>query len=175
MDTNTLQKILNKHYPNLNGIVCAKDELSDIIGHRKAYIINTDPSNKPGEHWVCIYYLGNSAFYFDSFGIQNNIESEIKNFLSHTCHTWCRNRNSFQAEDSELCGVYCLFVLHILYNGYNVKSLNQIFNAQPKLNDAKVFKWFTTLFAECLQTPNNEEVYEGCCPMCSNVVSANMS
>lgn len=70
MDTNTLQKILNKHYPNLNGIVCAKDELSDIIGHRKAYIINTDPSNKPGEHWVCIYYLGNSHFILILLGFR---------------------------------------------------------------------------------------------------------
>lgn len=80
MDTYTLQNTLNTHYPKLNGVVCAKDELSKIIGYRKAYIINTDPSTKPGQHWVSIYYLGNSAFYFDSFGYQNNIEYEIKKY-----------------------------------------------------------------------------------------------
>ena len=33
-----------------------------------AIIINTDPSYKPGEHWVALFINNNIAEYFDSFG-----------------------------------------------------------------------------------------------------------
>ena len=64
MDTIELQYLLDKSFilRSLNGVVCAKDQLPE----RKpddvhAYIINTDDSDQPGEHWVAIYFKGNTA------------------------------------------------------------------------------------------------------------------
>ena len=31
-------------------------------------IVNLDPSNKPGSHWVAIWRKGTTGYYFDSFG-----------------------------------------------------------------------------------------------------------
>ena len=34
----------------------------------KAYIVNTDISTDPGEHWVAIYFRRDQDIYFDSYG-----------------------------------------------------------------------------------------------------------
>ena len=35
-----------------------------------AFVVNTDPSDQPGSHWVALYYDGLGQFeYFDSFGL----------------------------------------------------------------------------------------------------------
>ena len=36
------------------------------------YIINTDPSHKPGEHWVAVYQLGSKLYIYDSFGRESS-------------------------------------------------------------------------------------------------------
>ena len=35
----------------------------------KSIIINTDQSNKPGDHWIAIVLTEKHAYYFDSFGL----------------------------------------------------------------------------------------------------------
>ena len=37
-------------------------------GKRKYFIINVDKSNKPGSHWVGVYYDGTKFYIYDSFG-----------------------------------------------------------------------------------------------------------
>ena len=34
----------------------------------KGYIVNTDISTGPGEHWVVIYFRRDQAIYFNSYG-----------------------------------------------------------------------------------------------------------
>ena len=56
---------------SLHGQVCAKDELP--VGKKplqtKAFIVNTDLAIDPGQHWVALYFKGNKAIYFDSYGL----------------------------------------------------------------------------------------------------------
>ena len=54
---------------HLHGQVCAKDLLPEEKPlDVKAYIINTDISDKPGEHWVANYFRKNDeAIYFSSY------------------------------------------------------------------------------------------------------------
>ena len=68
MDTIQLNRIL--YNMPLKGEVCAKDLLPDIKPiHTKAYIVNTDLSDDPGEHWVAVYFRDKKVIYFDSYGM----------------------------------------------------------------------------------------------------------
>ena len=66
MDTIQLSRILN-NMP-VKGKVCAKDLLPDRKPlQTKAYIVNRDLSDDPGEHWVAVYFRDNRVIYFDSY------------------------------------------------------------------------------------------------------------
>lgn len=73
-------------------------------------VINTDPSHKPGQHWVCVYLISPShCEYFDSYGIAPYV-SDIK--------LWLRQFNNVtvsykqvQSELSSVCGQHCIFFL----------------------------------------------------------------
>ena len=73
MNTYELTSLLNRapQPKHLHGQVCAKDLLpNEKPLDVKAYIINTDTSDKSGEHWVVIYFRNNNeAIYFDSYGL----------------------------------------------------------------------------------------------------------
>lgn len=42
--------------------------LRQLTGKRKYFIINVDKSNKPGSHWVSVFYSGTKFYIYDSFG-----------------------------------------------------------------------------------------------------------
>jgi hypothetical protein len=59
---------------------------------QKAIMINTDPHDKPGGHWVCLYVTSPVVEYFDSYGLPPFIVTfktlfvaTGKRFITHTC------------------------------------------------------------------------------------------
>ncbi len=70
-----IDKLMKKYGSKYLGCISA-DEIPKIIDKIKpqstgGFIINTDPSNKPGKHWRAIYFDGNKDMeidHFDSFG-----------------------------------------------------------------------------------------------------------
>ena len=69
---------------NLQAKVCAKDQLPrQNPSHVKAYFVNTERSNKAGEHWIAVIFNNNgNVLYFDSYGLPP-LETEIINFLDN--------------------------------------------------------------------------------------------
>ena len=59
-----LNPVTNQYF---NGIYPA-DTLKEIREKPDLIICNTDPSNKPGEHWVLFFFSDNSVDFFDSLG-----------------------------------------------------------------------------------------------------------
>ena len=47
-----------------------------------ALVINTDTSDKPGQHWVAIYISNGHGEYFDSFGLLP-LTADIYDFLNN--------------------------------------------------------------------------------------------
>ena len=74
MYTHEIQYILDQGtwIKNLQAKVCAKDQLPrQKPSHVKAYIFNTEKSNKSGEHWVAVIFSNNGkVLYFDSYKIK---------------------------------------------------------------------------------------------------------
>lgn len=58
--------------PNFYGVVpcCEIEQFKrhNVVG----LIVNTDPHNKPGEHWIALYKEGGTLNFFDSFGREIN-------------------------------------------------------------------------------------------------------
>ena len=43
------------------------------IKNNQCFIINTDPNNKPGVHWVSVYKFINYFYWYDTFKTDKNI------------------------------------------------------------------------------------------------------
>lgn len=105
----------------------------------QAMIVNTDPHDQPGEHWVALYKSNLDCLeYFDSFGLPPLIPNIRKyiNLSSHSSFTY--STVQLQHNTSETCGNYCIvFVKHRLLS-LPFASLLAHFTTSQKDNDLKV-------------------------------------
>jgi len=69
-------------------------------------VCNTDPHDKPGEHWIAMYIDGGRGEYFDSFG--RAPAKVFKDYLNRYCNTWIFNERQLQSICSRFCGHYCV-------------------------------------------------------------------
>lgn len=106
----------------------------------QAMIVNTDPHNEPGEHWVA-FYKSHTGYleYFDSFGMPPLVPL-IRNYINRSDHgKFSYSTVQLQHESSQTCGNYCIaFVKHRLLNQPFVNLLAH-FTSSFKDNDKKVY------------------------------------
>ena len=74
-------------------------------------VVNTDPDNLPGTHWIAIWRKGGSgeAEVFDSFGTIP--PADVQLWCSRYCSKWTCNNKCVQNPLSSLCGIYCCLFL----------------------------------------------------------------
>lgn len=86
--------------------VYMKDALPDKIRKNETGIVNLDNSVGSGTHWICYKKLGNTVYYFDSFG---NLQppKELQHYF-RTVDNVFYNYNREQPEDTSICGHLCL-------------------------------------------------------------------
>ena len=97
--------------------VCARDELPDRPMEKRSFalVINTDPHDKPGQHWLAIYAPTEGAYeLFDSFGLSPSFYA--LDFLEPT-----HSLDSFQSYSSSACGHYCIYFIYLRsrYHSFN--------------------------------------------------------
>ena len=90
--------------------VYASDELPARMSTDSLFVCNTDPSDRPGTHWIVVYVDDKrKADYFDSFGMAPMVK-EIERFLNDSSTKWIYNTEPVQ----ELNDVRCMRTyLHI--------------------------------------------------------------
>ena len=79
-----------------------------------ALIVNTDPHNAPGEHWVGVYKKGDTIEFFDSFGrfinqFEEPFSSIMRDFVSG--HKVITNRKQYQNDLSDTCGYWTYYYI----------------------------------------------------------------
>ena len=74
------------------------------------FIANTDPSTKPGEHWVAfVIHCPQTIEVFDSFGRPaRNYSTHLNRFIQ-TFPIQRHNKRQFQSIYSDTCGYFCLY------------------------------------------------------------------
>ena len=106
MNTNEIAQVMHL-CPDFRGVwpCCEIDKFKkeDCCG----LIVNTDPHNKPGQHWIGIYKRGQDISFFDSFGrdiaeFEEPFASIMKDFVSGL--TADINQKQYQDDDADTCG-----------------------------------------------------------------------
>lgn len=98
------------------------------------FVVNLDPSWKPGSHWVAIFMqeIG-PVIYFDSFGLSP--PQLIITFIERNCkkYGYQYNRNVYQGNLSIKCGHFCIFFLESCFNNMNFSLLKCRTNTNEKI------------------------------------------
>jgi len=103
--------------------VFAKDEIPNpgsLTHFPSCFVANTDPANKPGEHWVAYWFdSADSCEFFDSYGL-----SPKDYGLPISCTSF--NTQLLQSLTSSVCGQFCIYYLFYRSRGL---PLPQILNS----------------------------------------------
>ena len=76
-------------------------------------VVNTDPHNLPGKHWISIYIdADRKGEVFDP--LASPLSNHVIRFMNSWSRQWVSNSNMYQHPLSHACGV---FVLYHLTNG----------------------------------------------------------
>jgi hypothetical protein len=134
-----LQVFLRNHRSHFLG-VRPMDQLPRLkITGECCFIVNTDPSYLPGQHWLAVYVdKHRNGECFDSFG--RLPPRPIQFWLNANCNRWCYNNRLLQSPLSTLCGAYCIFYLAMRCFANKPMSaiLNEEFSESFMWNDDKM-------------------------------------
>jgi hypothetical protein len=100
-------------------------------------VCNTDPSNKPGKHWIAIFVDSKRrGEYFDSFG--RKPAKAFENYMNEHCADWTFNAKQLQSIVSNCCGFYCCFYCALRCRGFDLTRVVKIFTGDTGFNDSIV-------------------------------------
>lgn len=156
MDTRTLtqalKKISNMYDRNVFYGVYSCDELEQLeppIQTKIALIINTDPSNKPGMHWQCLWIIDDrTSYFFDSYG-RPPTNHYIKEFIKKNSNETVWKNQQLQSFDSLLCGEYCCIFLWNMWDGLSIDNFYKLFSKNGidyEKNDKQLRKLYKDMF-----------------------------
>ena len=113
MNTLQIERLLKKDLKSKTIFkkVCALDQLEKPT-FPSAYVINSDPSSKPGEHWVAVYFdKRGRGEYFDSYGLPPTLVGLDSYMDAYSLSGWIYNRKTLQAYFSS----FVVIIVSILF------------------------------------------------------------
>ena len=106
----------------------------------RAYVINLDEYADVGTHWTALFFVRNEIVYFDRFGVEN-VPEEIKKFVENK--NIIANIFRVQANDSVICGCFCIELIGFMLAGKNLTDYNSLFSPYDfKKNDDIILSYF---------------------------------
>jgi hypothetical protein len=112
------------------------------VDRPSSYIINTDNSNLPGEHWFALYIpLKGPIEYWDSYGLKP-INNEIYKFIKMNKRPFIYNRFKIQSNNSMTCGQYSIFYIYLRSRNIKMKKITNFFIKNRSINDKIIMKIF---------------------------------
>ena len=145
MNTSDLANLMHMT-PDFYGVVpcCEIEQFKkhDVVG----LIVNTDPHDKPGQHWIGLYKNGASLNFFDSFGREMQEFTEpfasiMKDFSSGLKVR--SNHMHYQNAFTDTCGLWTLY--YILSRICEIEVFNDFTNDTVK-NEVELEKRLNMLF-----------------------------
>ena len=118
-----LNPITNKYFDG----IYSSDTLIEIVEKPQLIICNTDPSDKPGEHWVLFFFHKNSVDFFDSLGRDIKYYGSVfVDFITSFVSNYKQCVKRTQPIESDLCGQYCLYYAFAKCNGLSMEEIIDI-------------------------------------------------
>ncbi len=110
-----------------------------------AYIVNTDESHQPGQHWVAFYTDREATECFDSFGQDpSKYSPKIAEWLKGEFKVV--QNEDLQSQDSTVCGQYCMYFVLLRAYGFSYEDVLSSFTKDPSTNDKFVCKFVNKFF-----------------------------
>ena len=142
MNTTQIENILRKRCKNMFLGVFAKDRLPGRLPAKRPLLLvcNTDPSSRPGEHWV-VLFVGKYARgeFFDSYGRPPDRLFSL--YMDKYCAKWKYCNSQIQSVISSFCAQYCIFYCLYKSLNYSLKDILKCFSNDTALNDWIVHKF----------------------------------
>lgn len=136
MKTHEIEEILVGYGKRFLGVY--PRDLAPELKKGTGMIINTDPSEEPGEHWVAIYNdCDFNGVYFDSFGLPP-LHEEILKVLNNSCNSWEYNDIQIQNLRSIRCGEYSIIFLMVMFENHSLKSFQNLFTKNSFVNESLI-------------------------------------
>ncbi len=121
------------------------DRLPRIEQLPASMIMNTDPHDKPGEHWVALHIDSNKfGVYFDSYGFRP-LKYEFAEYLDDNCDWWVFNHTMIQGYNTITCGQYCTLFILLKALNYNLYQIITLFTNDYKVNDEIIKEIYKSL------------------------------
>lgn len=140
MEGKLIENVLRHYLDDHNTGVFPRDRIR-ITRAPTAYVLNTDPHNKKGEHWVAVYINERKVgHYFDSYGLPPYHEEFII-FLQNYCKHWIYSDQNIQGFKEKTCGHFCIFFLIHMSEGWSMEQIIKVFNSDFDKNN-KIVKSF---------------------------------
>ena len=139
MNSDVIDRVLKKHCAIYRGVFPC-DELADVNVRPSAIVVNTDPANRPGQHWICIYFDEDGhGEYFDSFGLRPKLVFE--RYMNKYCTAWTFNKKQMQSLVSRFCRHYCIWYCMIKFRRVALDALVNAMSNDTGLNDFLVHRF----------------------------------
>ena len=135
MNSDEIHRFLDRRLLNFDGVFSI-DTLPD---QPRLLVCNTDPSHKPGRHWVAIYVDNDRGEFFDSFGRRPN--AVFERYLNSHCSSWIFNDAQLQSVVSKFCGHYCICYCLLRARGIDMRKIVRSFSSDSGLNDVLVHRF----------------------------------
>lgn len=151
LNTTQLRKLLLRRHGTHTLGVFSLDQLPSNLPRDKegsyCFIVNTDPGNLPGTHWLAVYVNKTSrkAQVFDSYGRPPPLM--LQKWLIRNMRYWSFTKRFIQGPLSNLCGIYCLYMLdRKCFTDLSFMELvHSDFDDISTLNDAMILSYSKTI------------------------------
>ncbi|GFT55788.1 uncharacterized protein NPIL_248631 [Nephila pilipes] len=111
MFASQISKILSKEAPRDFLGVYPADQIPK-IKKRAAIVVNTDPHDKEGSHWLAMYIQEEKTIeLFDSYGLPPSVYEPHISQYAKLFPNVISNEISLQSLSSNVCGQYCVLYL----------------------------------------------------------------
>jgi hypothetical protein len=137
MNTLDIERVINDD-KTCRGLFQGVFSIDTLPPDPRLLLCNTDPSNKPGKHWIAINVdsLGRGEF-FDSFGQKPS--RAFENYMNRHCRTWIFNTAQLQSISSSYCGFYCCVYCMLRCRGFDLTRFVKLFTKDTGFNDSIVW------------------------------------
>jgi hypothetical protein len=133
----------------------ARDQIPSLVSkvsegelskHSIGFVINTDPTNKPGFHWQSVYISKDSICFYDSFGddphkqIMTDLKPLIKKLNPEGYLKFKINRVKMQRANTSNCGFFAAKFLIDMFRGKHFQEASgysDIMNSEEKIRKFK--------------------------------------
>jgi len=162
MDTLQILKILKRNIGEACLGVFPSDRLPKSMPKSSAIVVNTDPSDKPGTHWVAIFKnVDGTVDYFDSYGFKPMVAT-ISHFLNKfkKCHY---NMKRIQGILSSVCGHYCIYFVMQRWKNNSMEEIVTKFSENGEENDEMITEWVNGNFQLDTETYDVEYIVNQIC------------